>query len=453
MISSYKQKFADFFSKGDIRSLKAKKNIIASFAIKGISIVVSLVLVPLTINYINPIQYGIWLTLSSIIAWFSFFDIGFGNGLRNKFAEAKATGQLENARIYISTTYCVLSITFGLTWIVFFFVNYFINWSKILNAPDSMSVELTSLSLIVVTFFCIQIVLKTINTVLIADQNTARASFLDMGGQLFALFLIIILINTTSGSLLYLALAFGLAPIILLISASLWLYSKKYKSYAPSRRFINFEYAREILKLGIKFFLIQIAVIVIYQTSNIIIAHVSGPKDVTIYNIAFKYFGIATMLFSIIITPFWSAFTDAFSLKDYSWMKRTVKKLRSIAYLSMGFVLVMTIASGFAYKLWVGDLVNVRSSISIFMALYVITTIWNSLHSLLLNGIGKIKLQLYVSMIGTALNIPMAIILGRKYGIEGVISSALLLNLISAVYAPIQLSKLLNQKALGVWNA
>ena len=34
--------------------------------------------------------YG--LTLSSIIGWFAFFDIGFGNGLRNKFAEAIAKG-------------------------------------------------------------------------------------------------------------------------------------------------------------------------------------------------------------------------------------------------------------------------------------------------------------------------------------------------------------------------
>src|ERR1017187_8756856 len=79
-------------NKGHYRSVKAKNNIIASFFIRGVSIVIGLVVVPLTINYINSSRYGIWLTLSSIISWFSFFDIGLSQDLRNKFAEAKAKG-------------------------------------------------------------------------------------------------------------------------------------------------------------------------------------------------------------------------------------------------------------------------------------------------------------------------------------------------------------------------
>ena len=56
---------------GNSRSIIVKKNIIASFFLKCISILVSLQVVPLTITYINPTKYGIWLTLSSIIAWLS----------------------------------------------------------------------------------------------------------------------------------------------------------------------------------------------------------------------------------------------------------------------------------------------------------------------------------------------------------------------------------------------
>src|ERR1035437_4770240 len=98
---NFYQYFIDFFSKGHPRSLLAKKNIIASFIIKGVSIAISIVLVPLTINYINTSRYGIWLTLSSIVVWLSFFDIGFGYGLRNKFAVALAENKEELARIYV----------------------------------------------------------------------------------------------------------------------------------------------------------------------------------------------------------------------------------------------------------------------------------------------------------------------------------------------------------------
>ena len=98
-----------FISKGHQRSVKAKKNIITSFIIKGFSIILSLAFVPLTVSYVNPLRYGIWLALSSIIGWFSYFDIGFGNGLRNKFAESVAKKEYDRARIYVSTTYAVIA--------------------------------------------------------------------------------------------------------------------------------------------------------------------------------------------------------------------------------------------------------------------------------------------------------------------------------------------------------
>ena len=57
---------------GNSRSIKAKKNIIALFFLKGISVLVSFALLPLIIRYVSSVQYGIWLTLSSIISWISF---------------------------------------------------------------------------------------------------------------------------------------------------------------------------------------------------------------------------------------------------------------------------------------------------------------------------------------------------------------------------------------------
>ena len=95
----------EFVTKGHERSIRVKKNILASFIIKGFSIAISLLIVPLSLNYVKPSQYGIWLTLSSMVAWISFFDIGFTQGFRNKFAAAKAKGDNYLARVYVSTTY------------------------------------------------------------------------------------------------------------------------------------------------------------------------------------------------------------------------------------------------------------------------------------------------------------------------------------------------------------
>jgi O-antigen/teichoic acid export membrane protein len=434
------------------RSTNAVKNIIASFGIKGISIVIAYLFVPMTISYVNKEQYGIWLTLSSIVAWFGFFDIGLGNGLRNRFVEAKAAGDYMKVKAYISTTYICLSVIFTIIWILFFCANFFINWSVILNAPAQMAKELSLVALIVFSFFCMQIVLKTINTVLIADQKPAKSAFVDMLGQVIAFIIIFILTKTTQGSLLYLALALGFSPILMMIVFSLWFYGYNNSIYRPSFRLFDKSIVRDIVGLGSKFFLIQIAVVVFYQTTNLIISHVASPDDVTVYNIAFKYFGIATMIYSIIITPFWSAYTDAYAGKDYSWMKNTYKKLLSISSVLSIFVVILLSVSSLVYSFWIRELVIVPFAVSFVVAVYVITNFYCALNSSIINGLGKIKLQLIMSSITMLINIPAAIWLGKKFGIAGVVMPSVFFNIVAVFIYTIQVNKLINGKATGIWN-
>lgn len=67
-----KSKLLIWYSKRSGRSKDIAKNISVSLFMRAASILASLLLVPLTINYVNPTQYGIWLALSSIIGWVTF---------------------------------------------------------------------------------------------------------------------------------------------------------------------------------------------------------------------------------------------------------------------------------------------------------------------------------------------------------------------------------------------
>jgi O-antigen/teichoic acid export membrane protein len=442
----------NIITKGHARSVNAKKNILASLIIRGLSILISLFLVPLTIHYLNPTRYGIWLTLGSIIGWLGFFDIGFGNGLRNKFAESVALGKHELARIYVSTTYAILSIIIACVLIIFFLVNPFLNWSRILNTPAGMSGELSILALIVFVFFCLQFVLQLITTVLTANQQPAKASLFNLVGSMVSLSVIFVLTKTTSGNLLYLGAVFGFAPILVLGLSSFWFYSHEYRKYAPSVKFVKFGYARDLMSLGIKFFALQIAYVIIYQTSNIIIAQLFGPAQVTPYNIAFKYFSIIPMGFGIIMMPFWSAFTDAWTKHDIDWIKNTMKNLKLIWVLVSIAAIIMLVFSNFIYRIWVGNGIAVPIGMSVVMAGYVIVNAWCGIYSQFLNGVGKIKLQLYSGLLGALINIPLAIYLGKRFGIAGVVLSAFLLAIISAVWSPVQYNKLINNNARGIWN-
>ena len=441
----------NYLAQGNARSIKAKKNIAFSFIIKGLSIAISLVLVPLTIHYINPTRYGIWLTLSSIIGWLAFFDIGFGNGLRNKFAEAIAKGEHELARIYVSTTYAILGIIISVFLVLFFCINPFLNWAKVLNTSSDMASELSLLALIVFVFFCLQFVLQLITVVITANQQPAIASLFNFLASLFSLIIIFVLTKITSGNLIYLGLILGFMPVLVLAISSIWLYAHEYRRYSPSIKYIQFSYARDLMGLGIKFFIIQIAVIVLYQSSNIIIAQLFGPDQVTTYNIAYKYFGIIPMIMGTILMPFWSAFTEAWVMKDIQWIKNSMKKLKIIWILLSIATIIMLTFSNFIYRIWVGKEIEVPFGISLIMAAYVIIYAWNNIYSQFLNGIGKIKLQLYSAILWTILNIPLAVFFGKTIGLPGVILSSVIFGGVNMIWTVIQYNKLINNTAKGLW--
>lgn len=450
-VENVKKIFQKFFSQGHERSIKAKKNILGLLLLKGGSIAIGFFLVPLTINYINPTRYGIWLTLSSIVAWLSYFDIGFGHGLRNKFTEALAKGEDEEAKIYVSTTYFSLSAIMAIILILFFIINPFLNWSSILNSPPSMEAELSTLALMVFVFFCLQFVFKLVTTVLTANHQPAKASLLYFLGSLLSLIIIYILTKTTAGNLLYLGGVLSITPVLIMFIAGIWFYNSSYKKFAPSIRFFRFKYVKQLMNLGGQFFIINISVLLMLSTDNIVITQLLGPEKVTVFNVAYKLFTAISMVYMLIITPLWSAYTDAFTKGDFDWIKKTLKMTKKIWLALSGLTLFVLFISPWFFKIWVPE-VTVPFSLSLAMCTYVIGYIWLNIYTFLLNGMGKIRLQLYVSLVASVLYIPLVIYFGKLWGLVGItIISTFFFVATGAIYA-VQVKKLISKSATGIWN-
>ena len=454
-IGSLWQYAINFFTKGNERSLKAKKNIIGSLLIKGISIAIGLILVPLTIHYINPSQYGIWLTLSSMIAWISFFDIGFTHGLRNKFAEAKARGDKDAVKIYISTTYYYISLIFISLWLILLFINQFISWHILLSLPPGMEKEVSQLAMLVFTYFCFQFVFRVINTILTADQQPAKASMVDMLGQLAALVVIFLLTKFTNGSLLYLGVAVGIAPVLILLAANVYFFKTRFRDYRPALKWVKKEYAADIMKLGLKFFVLQIAAIIQFETSLFLIAHYFGTEEVTNYNIAFKYFSVLQMGFSIILSPLWSGVTDAYNSGDHNWIKNAVKKYLLILVPVIITGLIMLLFADKVYEWWIGkNVIHVNFNISMLCLIFFSTTMFASIFVSVINGIGALRIQFFTAIAGSFCFFLLSLVLIKYFhlGVEAVLISSIATNVFGYIIAPIQFYNIFYKKAAAkIW--
>lgn len=441
-------------NKGKDRSVKAKKNIIASFFIKGLSIAISLVLVPLTINYINPSRYGIWITMISIVGWFSFFDIGLTQGLRNKFAEAKAKGEDNLAKIYVSTTYGILAVIFCIVWILFLIVNHSLNWANILKVSESMNSEVSTLAIIVFTYFCLNFVLRIITSLITADQQPAKADLIGVLGQLCSLIFIVMLVKTTEGSLIKLGIAFCLSPLLILIGATVFFFRGSFKKYRPAFSKIKLIHAKDLFNLGIIFFIIQVAGIIQYQTANIIIARNFTTADVTSYNIVFKYFGILSMMFTIFLEPFWSASTEAYFKKDIQWIKNAIKKYNYLNILLIIAGIIMLIFSEKIYTLWLGKgKVVIGFFLSLWGFFYFCTSMFSSKYVYFLNGINALRIQFIASIISPIIYIIVAYLLIRYYkmGVYSLFIASIIANFNGFILAPVQYHMVVNKNKKGIW--
>ena len=201
---------------GSQRTIKAKKNIIQMIVMKGISVIISFIMIPLTIEYIDDNRYGIWLTMSSMVAWLSFFDIGLNLGLKNKLTTSIAEYKYELARKYVSTTYVTLCLIFIPLSVILLILVSNIDLVKLLNLPIAYRKDILWSAYVLIVYFCLQFILSTINIVVASDQRPSLSSLCSLLQQLASLIVIAVMINTTEGSLLKLSIGLSIFPLLII---------------------------------------------------------------------------------------------------------------------------------------------------------------------------------------------------------------------------------------------
>ena len=383
--------------------------------------------------------------------WLNFFDIGFTLGLKNKLTEAIALGDMQRGKVLVSTTYFMMIAIFIPLCILLEMIIPHINWASFLNVTGNYNPDIIKTLHILAACLCAQMIVNVLTAVLAAYQKVALSSAFPVIGNFISLFIILLLTKYCPPSLSLLALAVSTIPIFVIIIASFILFSSSFKAVAPSWNFVKKKQIKDLFNLGSKFFLIQAQIVVLYQCTNILISNLSGPSDVTSYNIAYKYITISMMILTIIMAPLWPAFTEAYTKNDYSWMKNVYNKMCKLWGGLTVIVILMIIVSPIVYQLWIGEKAHVPLIMTVLIGIYTIVHSWDIIQVNMINGVGAIKLQTYMTLIGLIVHIPLSLFLGRYVSCYGVIISMIVINMIYSTTFTIQIRKILNKTAKGLW--
>lgn len=435
------------------RSSRLRKNIFASILIKSWSAIIVFLMVPLTLKCLGEYNNGVWLTISSMLLWIDNLDVGLGNGLRNKLAIYLAHDEIQRARSLISSAYAMLIYIIIPTMLILLLFIVISDNYQLLNIEPSMVENLDMILIVMVILICTTFILKLIGNFYMGVQLPAISNLLIAFGQTFALAGTYLVYISGSHSLLHIAIVNTISPLIVYLLAFPYTFYYKFPHLRPTISLINIQEAKSVVKVGIQFFIIQVSGIILFATSNILISKLFSPALVTPYQIAYRYFSIMLVIFTVICMPYWNATTDAYEQGDMEWIQNATKKLR-IMTIGIGICLiVMIIFSNVIYTLWIGKDVKIDTQMNIAVATYIFILIYSMRYSYFLNGIGTLRLQLFFTATAAIIFIPLAYYTTLYFhSIIWFLAVMCMVNIPGLIVNRMQFIKLINGKASGIWQ-
>lgn len=430
-------------------------NVIASFAVKGGALVVTMLTTPAYIRYFdNNLILGVWYTMLSVLQAILTLDIGVGNGLRNKLTVSLVKGEKQEASRLISSAYAIIAAAAAVLITAAIFVFDYLPWNTILNV-ETTAVEgqiLARAMKIVFVGVMLQLVLKLINSILYALQKSALNNALALVSSVLILaYVYFAPSRSQEKNLVSMALVNVLAVNLPLLGATVWVFLGKLREERPRLENVKLSYAGKVMGSGMKFFCLQIAFMFIYSMDEYLISFICGPEFTVNHQVYHKVFGLVSGLFSLALMPIWSSVTKAQAQKNYPWIIRLYKALCAMAIgisvLSLAVVPFMEVI----VNVWIGkDVIQVTTWAALVFGVSTMLFLWHNVNTTVANGLSFLKPQFIFLIAGAVAKIPVAYLC---YYFVGDWTAVVLANIIVlmplTIAQPIMLSKYLKRQKLA----
>ncbi|RMT93773.1 hypothetical protein ALP39_200205 [Pseudomonas marginalis pv. marginalis] len=403
---------------------------------KALAIACSFVLLPMMLSYLGGVAFGIWVAIFSIVSWVVFFDLGFGSGLRNKLSESLSANDFNESVTLISTAYAAMAALSSILFIVFFVANIFIDW-QVLFSSNAVALSEFRFSMAVMMFlFLVNFTLLIVLQVLHASRKT----FITVAHQFLANFTALVVMlfirEVFAPSLLVICTAYGLSQIVATLVVSFVFY-KMTPHLRPGLKFIKINRVKEIATVGGQFFVIQLAVLVVFSTDKIIVVRLFGPVELSQYELIFKAYSAVLILSTLFLAPLWSRYTHAAASHNYSWMKKALLRSHLVCALLFAPALIFCVFGHDIIYVWSGYKIDPGFDLLVAMAVFVMLRVWCDIYAYFLNGVGVLKVQMWLAVVQALVNIPLSVMLGRMYGVPGVIYGSAITLSFSAILLPV----------------
>ena len=402
------------------RYRRAVLSTLASVAAKIVSVGTALISVPLALHYLGAERYGMWMTMSSLVAMLSFADFGIGNGVVNAVANAYGRDQIGEIRGYLSSGFFVLSAIAASVLLIFSLAYPFVCWYCVFNVklPDAQSDSGPALTVLIICF-ALAIPFNVVQRAQMGLQKGFTASLWQCFGSVLGLVGVISAIHFRAG-LAWLVAGLAGAPLIASLLNSLVFFGWQQRELAPSFAYVSRAGILRVAHVGMLFFLLQIMVTLTFTADNIIIAQLLGATAVAQYSVPEKMFSAVSTVLTMMLMPLWPAYGEALARGDRAWARRTLKRsfLAAVAISAFSSA-VLVLAGPQIIRLWVGNVIQPSFILLLGLGIWKVVEAGGNAFAVYLNGAHIVKAQVVIATTTAFAALALKVYLVRRIGVAG----------------------------------
>ena len=380
-----------------------------------------MVSVPLVLHTVGPERYGVWLSISSLVAFLWVADFGVSRGLVTVFASALGQNDRERASAIVSSAFFTLGglgLGVGLLLLAVF---WFVPWCKLLNVTTPLAQAEVPLTIGIVLVCWLA---EWIGRIVPRIQEGMQAGYWNhiwsAAARLLSLAALVVAARSSAGlPLLALALA-GVPTLGNLLNAAVLLRTNP--ELLPRWSRFRRDLSGEVLRGGLGFLGLDLSYVVIFNGCYLVVANVLGPAAVAEFGVPARAFAVVNMLVSVLVVPLWPAYAESLARGDFDWIRKAFG--RSMWLTLAASVLPSAVLVLFGRQLvalWVGDAVKPTALLLVSFGAWNIVTALGNATGVFLNGTGAVRSSAVTQITAAIVVVPLELLVAPRLGLVGVL--------------------------------
>jgi len=384
-------------------------------------------------TYLGVERLGIWATFGGLAASLSFLDLGIGNALVNRVAQASALSDARNLQRVVTGGLGVLAIVSGIVSAGLLIGVWLTPWSLVFKLTDAqLTLEATRTAIVFALLFGVFLLSTGFLKVLIGQQRAWEAHLVSAGATGAACVSLYLAVHARVEVPGLLLATFGTQSIVSL-TAGVLLFKRGLICFRESSAAVNSERSY-VLRTGALFFVLQIGTMIGWGADSLLVASLQGAAEVAVYAVAQRMFQFASQPLAVVNAPLWAAYADARARSDIDFIRRTLSRSVILTLLA-GLLLsaILLVISPYVIPAWTGNTVNVPLLVLGLFAIWTVIEATGNALAMYLNGCGLVRPQVIVVTAFCIVVIPLKVMLGHLYGLAGVLSATIIAYLLTVV--------------------